>query len=50
MEATNVYPGSSTETVRQTYMVQVAAPASLPEGFQFDASFEGRVFTVTVVG
>lgn len=50
MEATNVYPGSSTESVRQTCMVQVVAPASLPEGFQFSASYEGRVFIVTVVG
>jgi Cys-rich protein (TIGR01571 family) len=29
-------------------MVQVAAPATLPEGFQFDATFDGTTFTVTV--
>jgi len=29
-------------------MVQVAAPATLPEGYHFEASFEGNVFTVAV--
>jgi len=29
-------------------LVQVAAPAALPEGFRFEASFEGNTFTVTV--
>jgi len=30
-------------------IVQVTAPATLPEGFQFDATFENKTFSVTVV-
>jgi hypothetical protein len=45
----HAYSGLLNENINRIFMVQVAAPASLPEGFQFDATFEGKVFTVTVV-
>lgn len=32
-----------------TPMVSVVAPATLPEGYTFDAEVNGTVFTVTVV-
>jgi hypothetical protein len=43
------YSGLVNENNNQILMIQVTAPASLPEGFQFDATFEGKVFTVIVV-
>ena len=40
---------SALVTDEPNQMVQVAAPATLPEGYHFEASFEGNVFTVAVV-
>ena len=36
-------------TATATPMVNVVAPATLAEGYTFDAEFNGKTFTVTVV-
>ena len=36
-------------TATATPMVNVVAPANLPEGYTFDAQANGKTFTVTVV-
>jgi hypothetical protein len=38
-----------TATATATPMVSVVAPATLPEGYTFDAEVNGTVLTVTVV-
>jgi hypothetical protein len=36
-------------SVKAVPMIEVVAPATLPEGYTFEAQVGGRVFTVTVV-
>lgn len=44
-------PTASATTVKATAlpMIEVVAPATLPEGYAFEAEVGGRVITVTVV-